>query len=194
MSEQWDLQRFSDVCDFVRGPFGGSLKKNIFKEEGYAVYEQQHAIYDQFENIRYFVNENKFIEMARFELSPGDLIMSCSGTMGKIAIVPEGIPRGIINQALLKLTPKNLLLPKFLKLWMESRNFQYQIETLSQGAAIKNMASVKILKEIKVPLPPIPEQKRIVAILDQTFADIEQDRTKLQKRPRIVWKLFTTSL
>lgn len=114
--------------------------------------------------------------------------------MGKIAIVPEGIPRGIINQALLKLTPKNLLLPKFLKLWMESRNFQYQIETLSQGAAIKNMASVKILKEIKVPLPPIPEQKRIVAILDQTFADIEQDRTKLQKRPRIVWKLFTTSL
>lgn len=124
--------------------------------------------------------------MARFELSPGDLIMSCSGTMGKIAIVPEGIPRGIINQALLKLTPKNLLLPKFLKLWMESRNFQYQIETLSQGAAIKNMASVKILKEIKVPLPPIPEQKRIVAILDQTFADIEQDRTKLQKRPRIV--------
>ena len=82
---EWKTKRFSDVCTFVRGPFGGSLKKNIFKEEGYAVYEQQHAIYDQFENIRYFVDQAKFSEMSRFELFPGDLIMSCSGTMGKIA-------------------------------------------------------------------------------------------------------------
>ena len=48
--------------------------------------------------------------MKRFELKSGDLIMSCSGTMGKIAIAPDDIKRGIINQALLKLSPsKNLL-------------------------------------------------------------------------------------
>lgn len=43
--------------------------------------------------------------MKRFELNEGDIIMSCSGTMGKIALVPKGIKAGIINQALLKLTP-----------------------------------------------------------------------------------------
>jgi type I restriction enzyme S subunit len=191
---KWKTERFGDVCTFVRGPFGGSLKKNIFKEDGYAVYEQQHAIYDQFTDIRYFVDEEKFLEMSRFELFAGDLIMSCSGTMGKIAIVPSGIPRGIINQALLKLTPKGDLSPKFLKLWMESRNFQEQIEFLSQGAAIKNMASVKILKEIRVPTPSLEEQKRIVAILDQVFADIEKARATAETNLKNARELFDSYL
>jgi type I restriction enzyme, S subunit len=77
----------------------------VFVADGYAVYEQSHAIYEQFEEIRYFVEDDKFREMQRFEIHSNDLIMSCSGTMGKVAIVPEGIRRGIINQALLKLSP-----------------------------------------------------------------------------------------
>ena len=100
-----NIKKLGDVCDFVRGPFGGSLKKSCFVESGYAVYEQ-HAIYDQFTDVRYFIDEAKFNEMKRFELKPNDLIMSCSGTMGKVAIVPQNIEKGIINQALLKLTPK----------------------------------------------------------------------------------------
>lgn len=191
---EWDTERFGDVCNFVRGPFGGSLKKQIFKEEGYAVYEQQHAIYDQFSNIRYFIDDDKFSEMSRFELFPGDLIMSCSGTMGKIAIAPFGIKKGIINQALLKLTPNDMLLPKFLKFWMESRNFQEQIESLSQGVAIKNMASVKILKEITVPTPELSEQQRIVAILDQTFADIENACANAEQNLKNARELFDSYL
>jgi len=190
----WETKRFGDVCEFVRGPFGGALKKNIFKEDGYAVYEQQHAIYNQFDSVRYFVDEDKFSEMGRFELFPNDLIMSCSGTMGKIAIVPSGIKQGIINQALLKLTPNKNLSPQFLKLWMESRNFQEQIESLSQGAAIKNMASVKILKEIMVPTPSEEEQKRIVAILDRAFADIEQARAKTEQNLKNARELFESYL
>jgi type I restriction enzyme S subunit len=66
--EDWEEKTLGEVCVFVRGPFGGSLKKNIFKPNGYAVYEQQHAIYDQFKDIRYFIDEKKFNEMKR--LSP----------------------------------------------------------------------------------------------------------------------------
>ena len=105
----WGGVKLSEVCTFVRGPFGGALKKDCFVDEGYSVYEQQHAIYNQFESIRYHVDKKKFEELKRFELLSGDLIMSCSGTMGKIAIVPDGIKKGIINQALLKLTPKKNL-------------------------------------------------------------------------------------
>jgi type I restriction enzyme S subunit len=100
--------------------------------------------------------------MKRFELFPSDLIMSCSGTMGKVAIVPNGIKRGIINQALLKLTPGAKVLNSFLKLWMESSAFQEALMQEAGGAAIQNVASVKILKEIKIPLPTIHEQKSIV--------------------------------
>ena len=150
----------------VRRPLGGSLKKSIFAADGYAVYEQRHAIYNQFDDIRYFIDEAKFEEMKRFELLPNDLIMSCSGTMGRVAIVPDGIKRGIINQALLKLTPDSKISNTFLKYWMESEAFQDALKEYSGGAAIQNVASVKILKEIRLPLPSFKEQVGIIARLE----------------------------
>ncbi|WP_310734979.1 restriction endonuclease subunit S [Pseudomonas sp. 5Ae-yellow] len=99
-----------------------------------------------------------------------------------------------MNQALLKLSPSETLDAQFLKLWMESQNFQEQIESLSQGVAIQNMASVKILKEIKVPAPTIPEQKRIVAILDQAFADIDKARALTEQNLKNARELFESYL
>jgi len=190
----WEVKKLGDVCEFVRGPFGGSLKKNIFKSEGYAVYEQQHAIYDQFDDIRYFIDENKFSDMKRFELNSGDLIMSCSGTMGKMAIVPENIKKGIINQALLKLTPSKDISIVFLKLWMQSEGFQDSLKAYSQGAAIQNVASVKILKEIEIPLPPLSEQKRIVAILDEAFESIARAKESAEKNLKNANEIFESYL
>jgi type I restriction enzyme S subunit len=76
MREGWTRKSLGEICEFVRGPFGGSLKKSVFVPNGFAVYEQQHAIYDQFNNIRYFIDDAKFQEMQRFELRLKDLIMS----------------------------------------------------------------------------------------------------------------------
>lgn len=174
LREDSDNTNLGKVCDFVRGPFGGSLKKSYFVPEGYAVYEQQHAINDQFDNIRYFIDDKKFQEMQRFELKFGDLIMSCSGTMGKIAIVPKNIKQGIINQALLKLTPHKNLNINFLKTWMESQDFQDQLNKFSKGAAIKNVASVKTLKEIKVPIPSIDNQNKVISKLDNLSEQTKQ--------------------
>lgn len=179
-SKSWKIKNLGEVCHFVRGPFGGSLKKDIFKPTGYAVYEQQHAIYDQFDDVRYYIDEDKFNDMKRFELNSGDLIMSCSGTMGKIAIVPENIKKGIINQALLKLSPSNEISSVFLKLWMESQSFQESLKKYSQGAAIQNVASVAILKNIEIPLPPLPQQKKIVRVLDTASTLVEKQKVLLK--------------
>ncbi len=192
--KNWERKKLGDICVFVRGPFGGSLKKNIFKPEGYAIYEQQHAIYDQFDDIRYFIDEKKFSEMKRFELNSGDLIMSCSGTMGKIAIVPENIKKGIINQALLKLTPSKKISTVFLKLWMQSESFQESLKEYSGGAAIQNLASVAILKQIEIPLPPIPEQQRIVSILDEAFAAIAKAKANAEQNLKNAKELFESYL
>ncbi|MEN5386779.1 restriction endonuclease subunit S [Aliarcobacter skirrowii] len=170
----WEWKKLGELCDFIRGPFGGSLKKQIFKENGNAVYEQSHAIYNQFEQIRYFIDDEKFEKMKRFELRPNSLIMSCSGTIGKVAIVPNNVKKGIINQALLMLTPNNELNNIFLKLMMESNFFQTLLSDNSTGAAIANVASVKVLKDLDIPLPPLEEQKRIVAKLDNLFAKIDK--------------------
>ncbi|CAN5247434.1 hypothetical protein BH23BAC1_BH23BAC1_50350 [soil metagenome] len=192
--KEWEIKKLSEICHFVRGPFGGSLKKDIFKQDGYAVYEQQHAIYNQFSSIRYFIDTKKFDEMKRFEIKPGDLIMSCSGTMGKVAIVPEQIKPGIINQALLKLTPTRKVLNKYLKIWLQSESFQESLKAFSLGAAIQNVASVSILKNIQIPLPPLSEQKRIVSILDEAFAAIDNANANAEKNLKNTKELFESYL
>lgn len=174
--EGWVEAALGDVCGLIRGPFGGSLKKAIFVADGYAVYEQQHAINNQFDDVRYFIGDAKFKEMKRFELLPNDLIMSCSGTMGRVAIAPRAIKRGIINQALLKLTPTTKILSTFLKCWMDSKTFHEALSEYSGGAAMQNVASVKILKEIRVPLPPVKEQEHVVDNLD----DIHEETQHLE--------------
>jgi type I restriction enzyme M protein len=159
-------QRLGNVCDFKRGPFGGSLKKEIFVEKGYPIYEQSHAIYNQFQDFRYFITKEKFLEMKGFEVCPNDLIMSCSGTMGKVSIVPDNAPIGIINQALLKLSPSKNIIPVYLRLLMESEPFQEALSKTVMGVAIQNVASVKVLKELEIPLPPISIQKEIVTEIE----------------------------
>lgn len=192
--KNWEKKKLGDICEFVRGPFGGSLKKNIFKPDGFAVYEQQHAIYDQFDDIRYFIDENKFNEMKRFELKPGDLIMSCSGTMGKVAIVPNEFKKGIINQALLKISPSNKISNVFLKLWMQSESFQESLKNYSGGAAIQNVASVAILKGIEIPLPTISEQKHIVSIIDEAFTTLARAKANAEQNLKNAKELFESYL
>lgn len=194
MREGWKTTTLGAICGFVRGPFGGSLKKAEFVDDGFAVYEQQHAIYDQFQEVRYFIDKAKFDQMQRFEVQPHDLIMSCSGTMGKVAIVPEGVQRGIINQALLKLTPSNTVSSEFLKFWMDSDDFQESLNAQSGGAAIQNVASVKVLKEIRLRLPQLEEQQRIVGVLDEALAGMAVAQANAAKNLQNARALFESHL
>ena len=98
-----------------RGPFGGSLKKDDFVNDGYLVYEQRHAIHNDFKYEKYYINKEKYNEMIGFKVEPGDLIISCSGvTLGRIAEIPNNAKKGIINQALLKISlDKKIMNNKF---------------------------------------------------------------------------------
>jgi len=191
---EWEMVELGKVCSFVRGPFGGTLKKEIFVEKGYCVYEQGHAISNSFNNVRYYISSEKFKEMKRFEVQPGDLIMSCSGTMGKIAIVPKDVKPGIINQALLKLSVSNRIINEYLKLVINSDLFQKELSNYTYGAAIKNVASVVVLQKLKVPLPTITEQSEIVKKLTHEHAMIETNTSlithyeqKIKDRIAKVW-------
>ena len=153
-----------EVCTFVRGPFGGALKKEIFKPHGYAVYEQQHAIYRTLD-FRYFIDKKKFDELKRFSIKPGDMIVSCSGTIGKTFIIPEDALEGVINQALLKLTPHDELNVFYLQYFFEN-TISKELNGVARGGAIKNVPSVSELKAIKIPVPSLDVQERLVQVLD----------------------------
>lgn len=170
-----EMKELGDVCEFLRGPFGGSLKKECFRDNGYAVYEQQHAIYQKLE-FRYFVDEKKFDELKRFEVKPGELIVSCSGTIGKVFVIPENAPKGIINQALLKLKPKDSIKAEYIKYFFEN-TLAEQLNNSARGGAIKNVPSVAELKKIKILVPSIEEQEKIISLLN-TFETLCNDTSK----------------
>ena len=101
----WANVTLKDVLEekgYIRGPFGSALKRGDMKNSGIPVYEQQHAIYGV-RDFRYYIDNEKFEEMRRFQVQENDLIVSCSGTVGKVSVISETDPKGIISQALLLL-------------------------------------------------------------------------------------------
>ncbi|PJE81269.1 hypothetical protein COU58_03495 [Candidatus Pacearchaeota archaeon CG10_big_fil_rev_8_21_14_0_10_32_42] len=159
-----------------RGPFGGSLKKEIFVPSGFLVYEQYHPINNDFDFGRYFITKEKFEEMKAFFVKPGDLLISCSGTIGKIAEIPEeNFKEGIINQALLKITLDNSkVLNKYFIYLFQSQYIQKHLTKISRGVAIKNVPSVKELKTIEFPIPSIQEQQVILQNIESKFSVIDK--------------------
>lgn len=173
-----NIKKLGEIADFKRGPFGGSLKKEIFVKSGYKVYEQQHAIKNDFSIGRYYVDKKKYNEMIGFALKPNDIIMSCSGTIGKVAIFPNNAEHGIINQALLRFrSKKEYVTSLYLKVLIE--NITEKFEENSHGTGLKNVASVKTLKELKVYVPSISEQQKIVDEINKLETKIAQIENEL---------------
>jgi type I restriction enzyme S subunit len=178
----WEIARLSNIAEFKRGPFGSSLKKEIFVKEGYKVYEQKNAIYNDFNIGNYFIDKKKYDEMIAFAVQPDDLVVSCSGTMGKIAIAPHNVKKGIINQALLKMTSdQNLVSPLVLKMLIESEAIQSKYFKNTAGSAMQNVASVKVLKHIEVSLPPLSLQQEFAERVEEIEAEKERQAESKKK-------------
>jgi type I restriction enzyme S subunit len=191
---EWEEKKFGEICKFVRGPFGGSLKKDIFVKDGYAVYEQTHAIHQTFDTFRYYITKEKFNELKRFSVHPNDIIMSCSGTMGKFSIIPQESKSGVINQALLKLTVKKELNIEFIKTTLELPINQEKLLSQSAGGAIKNVVSVDQIKEIDLYIPALSEQKKIadcLASVDELIAaQVQKVEALKQHKKGLMQQLF----
>src|SRR5699024_3459094 len=155
-------------------------KKEIFVSDGYAVYEQQNAIYDT-QKFRYFITEQKFQEMKGFSIKEKDIIMSCSGTIGKLSLIPSVYKKGIINQALIRFRTNNNILANYFLIYMRSNYMQKKILESNPGSAIVNLIPVKELKKLPFPLPNIKEQQKIGDFFSKLDRQIELEEQKLAK-------------
>ena len=164
----WQQLTVNDVCvSVVRGPFGSALKKEFFvppSDTTYKVYEQKHAIQKTSTIGTYYVTAEKYNELRRFECHSGDILMSCSGTMGELYQLPAGCERGIINQALCKFTLNERILPIVFLAYM--RETIGNLET--KGSGIQNIAAVSYVKAMPINLPPMRVQEQFAAFVEQT--------------------------
>ena len=192
--EEWKECKLGDILadkGYIRGPFGSALKRGDMKSEGIPVYEQQHAIY-QMRDFRFFIDDKKFQEMKRFQVQENDLVISCSGTVGKVTIISKDDPKGIISQALLILRVNpNIILPKYLQYFFISSKGYNSIISRSSGSVQVNIAKRDVIESIPLSLPPVPTQQKIAAILSSLDDKIEMNNkinTNLKQQAQALFK------
>ena len=155
------------ICSsIIRGPFGSALKVENFvkkSDTSVKVYEQSNAIQRSAAIGSRYISREHYESLRRFKCKPGDIIMSCSGTIGKLFILPNDAEEGIINQALCKFTLGKDLLPEVFLLYMDI--LIGNIET--KGSGIKNISAVKFIKNLEIPVPPIEAQNKLLIELNQ---------------------------
>ena len=176
-SFNWKQVKLQDVCSsIVRGPFGSSLKKEFFVKNGYKVYEQKNVINQSADLGEYYIDEKKFKELQRFECKMGDIIMSCSGTVGKLFQLPENSKRGIINQALCKFSLNNKIKSTYFLKYLEKVIGNMELN----GSGIKNISSVSYIKKVDINLPPIELQNKFAERIG-----------KIEKLKFAIWKTIS---
>ena len=114
--------------------------------------------------------------LSRSQLQTGDLLITIAGTLGRVGYVPEEAPPLNCNQAVAFIR----LIPQLINVQYACFACQLNIVTssfdrLQAGGTIKNL-NLEQVRGIVIPLPPLPEQKRIVAILTDRLSTIDKAR------------------
>lgn len=173
--KSWQWTRLSTLAQYRKGPFGSSLTKAIFIPEtttAVKVYEQKNAICKDANLGNYYISQEKFESMRSFEVFPNDIIVSCAGTIGETFLMPNNMKKGIINQALMKISLYDLNLLQFYLVY-----FDFMLKGMANehgyGNALKNIPPFDILKKYLIPTPPINEQKAIVSKICNLFSIVD---------------------
>ena len=181
----WEERHLPDLVSkrkyaLKRGPFGGALKKEIFVPDGFKVYEQKNVIYDDFDIGSYFIKTSDYERLVPFKVSSNNLLISCSGTIGRIAAVPLHAAPGVLNQALLKIDlDESIMLNSFFLVLWRSQSFEQQVLGMTHGTGMKNMKSMAELKGISFFVPPLNLQLRFAAIVESVEQQKANQRAHL---------------
>ena len=183
--EGWKWARLNDLALYKKGPFGSSITKAMFVPESdnaIKVYEQKNAINKNAHLGHYFISQEKYQELKGFEIFPGDIIVSCAGTIGETFVMPSDMRKGIINQALMKIHLYDNSIKDFYLMYFDNKLKSLANEQ-GYGMALKNIPPFSVLKQYLIPIPPMAEQEKIlerIKIILSNINDIDLLKGKLQ--------------
>lgn len=196
MKAGWQTKTLGDVCEFQRGlTYAKSDEVDVSDNIVLRAMNIDLAtnLLD-FSELKYI--SDKFVVPDSKKVKTGSLmICTASGSkshLGKIAYIDDDYGYAF-GGFMGMVTPKKDLYPKFLFHLMTSPSYKDFIAALSDGANINNL-KFDDLKQFAVPLPPLPEQQRIVGILDEAFDGVATAKANAEKNLQNVCALFESHL
>ncbi|GAA4815559.1 type I restriction endonuclease EcoKI subunit S [Marinicella pacifica] len=197
MKAGWEIKLLSELSEVItKGTTPTSvgfkfLEKGVNFVKIESISENGKFIKEKFA----YISTEAHKALKRSKLKEGDILFSIAGALGRTAIVTNDILPANTNQALsiIRLKENPELLTNYVFSALTSGYALEQINNLKGGVAQQNL-SLGQMKSFQIPIPPLTEQKQIVAILDKAFAAIDQAIANIEKNIQNAQELFQSKL
>lgn len=179
-----------EVVDLRTGPFGSALHQHDYVTGGVPLINPTHIRDGRFyPDPTVAVGEKKFNELREFTLKVGDVVMGRRGEMGRCAVVTGAESGWLCGTGSIIVRPTPAIDQNFLQKFLSAPNTVRALEGDSVGTTMVNL-NQKILLALKLPLPPLTEQRRIAAILDKADALRAKRREAIAKLHQLLQSVF----
>lgn len=158
--QKWPMVEFREICEILNG---FAFKSEKYLDAGIRVIRITNVQKGQIvDNDPKFYPLTDLSEIERFILKKDDLLLSLTGNVGRVGLIPESLLPAALNQrvACLRLTSEKIL-HSYLYSTLNTDLFENSCIDAASGVAQKNL-STEWLKKFKIPLPPLEVQREIV--------------------------------
>jgi type I restriction enzyme S subunit len=182
----WAIATLRQLCERI---VDGSHNPPRAVSEGHPMLsarnvQNRHINFDQFR----FITESDFaVEHSRTGVSPGDVLLTIVGTIGRTAVVPEGIVPFALQRSVAVMKPNSAVRPHYLAYMLEAPPVQQFLRNNAKGTAQKGIY-LTALSSVELPLAPVNEQQLIAEKLDAMLARVGACRERLDRVPQILKK------
>ena len=168
---KWQAARISQILvELQTGPFGSSLHQSDYQQKGIPVINPASITNGRLIPIdRMAVGPATLERLATFKLRAGDIVMARRGEMGRCAVVTEKEDGWLCGTGSLILRLPGCVCPRFFVTLIGSPFVREYLGRSAVGATMQNL-NQSILLSLVIGLPPLAEQHRIVAKVDELMA------------------------
>lgn len=190
LPQGWVEAALRDTLTRLRtGPFGTAVHKHDYVAGGTPLINPMHIVSGAIcPTASMAVDEAKTIELADFALAIDDVVLGRRGEMGRCAVIGEREAGWLIGTGSMALTPSGVLTARFLQKYLSSAPVVASLEGNAVGSTMVNL-NQSILLSLPIALPPLAEQRRIVAKLDALTARLARARAELDRVPVLAEQL-----